>query len=216
MFFLKKIFTQYIEKRKFLREYKEYASNFEQVTNIKYEKLKQMYSRDILPLDVGRTGQYTVYDFPSRFDLYASMYSFAASNENAKLFESLVNDNFLYSEKKLYTRVNDKGQIESLHLNIRNIFSIKEIEVCTNSSMFIELIKKTQINSPPPWLAFPDLKPDFYIPTQGDLEYYDRFFWDPFWSSLDKKEKEHYYATENLPEGWEEQLRFRDELREMD
>lgn len=216
MFFLKRIFSHCVKKIKFCQEYKEYARNFEQVTNTEYEKLKQMYSCDILPTDVGRTEHYPVYDFPSKFDIYASMYSFAASNEDAKVFELLVRNNFSYSGNKLYTRINDKEQTESLHLNIRNIFSIKEIEVCTNSNTFIQLIKETRITCPPPWLAFPDLKPDFYVPTQGELEYYDRFFWDPFWSSLDENEKGLYYAVENIPKGWEEQLRFRDELKKLD
>lgn len=193
MFFLKKRFDQYMEKRKFQREYKEFASNFEAMTDIKFEELKKMYSIDILPHDIGSAKQYEVYAFLSKYDIYASSYCFPASNEDAEQFESLIRAHFSFAGNRLYTRVNERGQTESLHLNMNSIFPFKDIEVCTNSSTFIQVLKETRIQCPPPWGVFDDPTLARFHPSQGETGFYNQFFWDPFWLRLDKTEKEQYY-----------------------
>jgi hypothetical protein len=73
-------------------------------------------------------------------------------------------------------------------------FLARNAYLLTNDVGLIDRLSKERFSPNPPWIMYPDLGP-FTAYNQGEPEYWDRFVWTPFWSSLTPAERDAYIAS---------------------
>lgn len=99
------------------------------------------------------------------------------------------------------------GDGSTVQLAVRQEFNGLIIEMITNSKALLEGLDASFKAPPPPWLAFPKMKPiEAVMSKQGSLEYWWSWIWSPFWEHASAEDKANYLRDHRASNEWAECL----------
>ncbi|MDR1708535.1 MAG: hypothetical protein LBS70_02315 [Candidatus Accumulibacter sp.] len=139
--------------------------------------------------------------------LFAYRCLFLVSERDAARVQSALCEEFPLAKRAIpceEAATNARGF--SVHAGLRPEFNGVVVELLTNSAALFASLDALRMQTLPPWLAFPDLDPEGIGSLQGSLDYWWRWLFMPYFSSLNEAEKNSF--LESCPPGWAEFIRF--------
>lgn len=95
-----------------------------------------------------------------------------------------------------------------IHLSQAPKFSGVVVAVVSDDAEVFQHIAECGFSPPPPWAVFPHLDPVGLGALQGDVAYWWRQFWSPFWNGLTPAERDTYLASNNASADWADCVRL--------
>lgn len=95
-----------------------------------------------------------------------------------------------------------------IHLSQAPKFAGVVVSLVSDDAEVFRRIAEGRFSPPPPWAVFPRLDPLGLGALQGDVAYWWRQFWSPFWNSLAPTERDTYLVSNNASADWADCLRL--------
>ncbi|ARK80142.1 hypothetical protein BOC40_06685 [Burkholderia pseudomallei] len=95
-----------------------------------------------------------------------------------------------------------------IHLSRTPKFAGVVVSLVSDDVEVFHRIAEHRIPPPAPWTVFTHLDPLELGPLQGDVAYWWRQFWRPFWNSLSATERGVYLISNNASADWAACVRF--------
>ncbi|MFJ7793748.1 hypothetical protein [Pseudomonas sp. NPDC096950] len=139
--------------------------------------------------------------------------SFLIDNEDAGIFWALVESNFSYETEKRFNHLpvqqyanNPKNQ-HLVCFTSNDAFNSTTVRLVTNSVDFLDIIHRERFAVPPPWIAFEGYNPSWWGGNmQGANGYYNDSYFLPFFTGLNKAQKNAYFTKYGATDAWIDSL----------
>lgn len=106
-----------------------------------------------------------------------------------------------------YSRVGEDGHFH-IHLTRAPKFAGVVVSIVSDDVEVFHHIAECGFSPPPPWTVFPHLDPLGLGALQGDVAYWWRQFWSPFWNSLGPAERDACLLSNNASASWADCVRL--------
>lgn len=100
------------------------------------------------------------------------------------------------------------GEHFHIHLSQAPKFSGVVVAVVSDDAEVFHHIAECGFSPPPPWTVFPNLNPLGLGALQGDVAYWWRQFWSPYWNSLSPVERDTYLTSNSASADWADCVRL--------
>ncbi|WP_244138119.1 hypothetical protein [Burkholderia vietnamiensis] len=95
-----------------------------------------------------------------------------------------------------------------IHLSWAPKFAGVVVSLVSDDAEVFHHIAEGRFSPPPPWTVFPHLDPLGLGALQGDVAYWWRQFWSPFWNSLSPVERDTYLTSNSASADWADCVRL--------
>lgn len=106
-----------------------------------------------------------------------------------------------------YSKADGDGHLH-IHLTLVPKFAGVVASLVSNDVEVFHHIATCGFSPPPPWVVFPHVDPLGLGALQGDVAYWQRQFWSPYWNSLTPTERDAYLTSNNASADWADCIRL--------
>ncbi|MGS1073535.1 hypothetical protein [Burkholderia glumae] len=186
----------------------ERSNTFERLLGLDTKALRKTYgdsaSRSLRQPDVA----YPVVQDLAETGIRAFFAQFQVRESDAALLVQVATDGYDGAGGDAYSRDSEDGHFH-IHLSRAPKFAGVVVAVVSDDAEVFHRIAERRFSPPPPWAVFPHLDPLGLGALQGDVAYWWRQFWSPFWNSLSPTERDTYLTSNNASADWADYVRLR-------
>ncbi|MGF6154657.1 hypothetical protein [Pseudomonas fluorescens] len=180
----------------------------EQVVGYSIAELKSVFTEPLLRTTHTQSGQLRAVSLEDA-GVPAYYASLLIDGSDVHTYWALVESSFKFVNEKVFDDLPVK-RYESTKKNEHLIFSVSTrefnsvtVRLVTNSTDFLNAIRREKFAVPPPWIAFKGYNPSWWNGNmQGAQGYYNDNYFFPFFTSLSEIERRVYFARYNATDEW--------------
>lgn len=185
----------------------ERSNTFERLLGLDTKALRKTYgdsaSRSLRQPDIA----YPVVQDLAEAGIRAFFAQFQVRESDAALLVQVATRGYEPAGGAAYSKVAGGAHFH-IHLSRAPKFAGVVVSLVSDDAEVFHHIAEGRFSPPPPWTVFPHLDPLGLGALQGDVAYWWRQFWSPFWNSLSPIERDTYLVSNNTSADWADCVRL--------